>query len=223
MIAGILPPTTGRVEIYGQVSTLLALGLGVNKNLSGRENVLLGGMTAGLSPEMIEEQFDEIVAFADIGDFIDLPVRTYSSGMRGRLAFAVSVHMRPDILRSMKHSRLVARHSRKTARKIRELCDETGTIILVSHGTETIARSRRRYCCSTTGNSTCGEPGSGRLLNVSGLTGEMPLSVRICQVAQITTVHRAEDVPTWRIAATLAQAGFDSVVGHRAKRGPLMG
>ena len=55
-------------------------------------------MTAGLSPEMIEEQFDEIVAFADIGDFIDSPVRTYSSGMRGRLAFAVSVHMRPDIL-----------------------------------------------------------------------------------------------------------------------------
>ena len=98
VIAGILPPTTGRVEIYGQVSTLLALGLGFTKNLSGRENVLLGGMTAGLSPEMIEEQFDEIVAFADIGDFIDLPVRTYSSGMRGRLAFAVSVHMRPDIL-----------------------------------------------------------------------------------------------------------------------------
>ena len=139
VIAGILPPTTGRVEIYGQVSTLLALGLGFNKNLSGRENVLLGGMTAGLSPEMIEEQFDEIVAFADIGDFIDLPVRTYSSGMRGRLAFAVSVHMRPDILLIDEAlSAGDAAFKKKAARKIRELCDETGTIILVSHGTETI-------------------------------------------------------------------------------------
>jgi ABC-type polysaccharide/polyol phosphate transport system ATPase subunit len=86
VISGIIPPTSGRVEVQGKVSTLLALGVGFNPRLTGRENVILGGLAAGLTREEIESQFDEIAAFAEIGDAIDSPMKTYSSGMYSRLA-----------------------------------------------------------------------------------------------------------------------------------------
>jgi len=97
-VAGILPPNQGRIDVYGRVSTLLALGVGFNANLSGRENVVLGGLATGLTPEQVTDRYDEITEFAGIGDFMDLPMRTYSSGMFSRLAFSVAVHMDPDIL-----------------------------------------------------------------------------------------------------------------------------
>jgi ABC-type polysaccharide/polyol phosphate transport system ATPase subunit len=97
-IAGILPPTSGRIDVYGRVSTLLALGVGFNRNLSGRDNVRLGGLAAGLHREQLAEKYDEIVRFAELGEFMDMPMRTYSSGMYGRLAFSVAVNMDPDIL-----------------------------------------------------------------------------------------------------------------------------
>ena len=97
-ITGILPPTEGRVEVNGRVSTLLALGVGFNKDLTGRENVVLGGMAAGIPREAMEEKYEEIVAFAELEDFMDMPMRTYSSGMYARLGFSVAVHMDPDIL-----------------------------------------------------------------------------------------------------------------------------
>ena len=80
-IAGILPPTSGRVEVYGRVSTLLALGVGFNKDLTGRDNVRLGGLAAGLDRAVLAEKYDEIVEFAELGEFMDMPMRTYSSGM----------------------------------------------------------------------------------------------------------------------------------------------
>ena len=84
-IAGILTPTQGRVAVNGKISTLLALGVGFNPALSGRDNIILGGLASGLSKEEIESKTDEIAKFADLPDgFIDLPVRTYSSGMYGR-------------------------------------------------------------------------------------------------------------------------------------------
>src|SRR3954466_4297856 len=85
-IAGILPPSEGRVEVHGRVSTLLALGVGFNKNLSGRDNVVLGGLAAGLKRAQLAEKYDDIVEFAELGEFMDMPMRTYSSGMYGRLA-----------------------------------------------------------------------------------------------------------------------------------------
>ena len=90
-IAGILPPSEGRVEIHGRVSTLLALGVGFNRKLSGRDNVVLGGLAAGLKRGQLAEKYDDIVAFAELEDFMDMPMRTYSSGMYGRLAFSVAV------------------------------------------------------------------------------------------------------------------------------------
>ena len=98
-MAGILPPTTGNVEVWGKASTLLALGVGFNKALSGRENIVLGGLAAGLSRREVEERADEIAEWTELGDFIDMPMQTYSSGMAARVGFSVAVHMRPDIYR----------------------------------------------------------------------------------------------------------------------------
>src|SRR3712207_3099691 len=84
-LAGILPPTSGTIEVHGRVSTLLALGVSFNANLTGRENVMLGGLAAGLSRAEVKERYEEIKAFADLKDgFIEMPMRTYSSGMYSR-------------------------------------------------------------------------------------------------------------------------------------------
>jgi ABC-type polysaccharide/polyol phosphate transport system ATPase subunit len=133
-MAGILPPTSGRVEVHGRVSTLLALGVGFNKDLSGRENVTLGGLAAGLSRAQLEEKYDEIVAFAELEEFMDMPMRTYSSGMYGRLAFSVAVNMDPDILLIDEALSVGdARFRKKSFNKMRELCAQARTIVLVSH------------------------------------------------------------------------------------------
>jgi ABC-type polysaccharide/polyol phosphate transport system ATPase subunit len=133
-IAGILPPTEGRVEVMGRVSTLLALGVGFNRDLSGRENVILGGLAAGLDRDHLEEKYDEIVEFAELEEFMDLPMRTYSSGMYGRLGFSVAVHMDPDILLIDEALSVGdARFRRKSFERMRELCAQARTILIVSH------------------------------------------------------------------------------------------
>jgi ABC-type polysaccharide/polyol phosphate transport system ATPase subunit len=139
-MAGILPPTEGRIEVQGRVSTLLALGVGFNKDLTGRQNVTLGGLAAGLSRARLAEKYDEIVEFAELEDFMDMPMRTYSSGMYGRLGFSVAVNMEPDIL-IIDEALSVgdARFRKKSAAKMKELCGQDRTIVLVSHALGTIA------------------------------------------------------------------------------------
>ena len=133
-VAGILPPTSGRVEVHGRVSTLLALGVGFNRKLTGRQNVVLGGLAAGLTRGELQEKYDEIVAFAELEEFMDMPMRTYSSGMYGRLAFSVAVNMEPDILLIDEALSVGdARFRRKSFRKMRQLCSQDRTIVLVSH------------------------------------------------------------------------------------------
>ncbi len=142
-VAGILPPTSGRVEVHGRVSTLLALGVGFNRELTGRENVVLGGLAAGLSRDQLREKYNEIVDFAELGDFMDLPMRTYSSGMYGRLAFSVAINMDPDILLIDEALSVGdARFKRKSFDRMRALCEEDRTILLVSHA----LRSIRQLC-----------------------------------------------------------------------------
>ena len=138
-IAGILPPTSGRIDVYGRVNTLLALGVGFNRNLSGRDNVRLGGLAAGLQRDKLEEKYEEIVKFAELGEFMDMPMRTYSSGMYGRLAFSVAVNMDPDIL-IIDEALSVgdARFRRKSANKMKQLCSEDRTVVLVSHALQTV-------------------------------------------------------------------------------------
>jgi ABC-type polysaccharide/polyol phosphate transport system ATPase subunit len=138
-IAGILPPNAGRVEVQGRVSTLLALGVGFNRKLTGRENVVLGGLAAGIKRDHLAEKYDDIVAFAELEEFMDMPMRTYSSGMYGRLAFSVAVNMDPDILLIDEALSVGdARFRRKSAEKMRELCGEDRTVVLVSHALGTI-------------------------------------------------------------------------------------
>jgi ABC-type polysaccharide/polyol phosphate transport system ATPase subunit len=133
-VAGILPPNSGRVEVHGRVSTLLALGVGFNRKMTGRQNVVLGGLAAGLTREELAAKYEEIVAFAELEEFMDMPMRTYSSGMYGRLAFAVAVVMEPEILLIDEALSVGdARFRKKSFRKMRELCREDRTILLVSH------------------------------------------------------------------------------------------
>ncbi|NWD66120.1 ABC transporter ATP-binding protein [Pseudomonas gingeri] len=98
LICGTLMPTQGKLQIQGRIAALLELGSGFNPEFSGRENVYLNAAVLGLTPEEVDTRFEEIEAFANIGDFIDQPTKTYSSGMLVRLAFAVSVCVEPDIL-----------------------------------------------------------------------------------------------------------------------------
>jgi teichoic acid transport system ATP-binding protein len=138
-IAGILPPSDGRVTVRGQVSTLLALGVGFNRELSGRDNVILGGMAAGFSRSEITQRLPDIEAFAELGEFIDYPMHTYSSGMYGRLGFAVAVHMEPDILLIDEAlSTGDAAFKEKCLDKIGELVSQARTILLVSHGLKVV-------------------------------------------------------------------------------------
>jgi ABC-type polysaccharide/polyol phosphate transport system ATPase subunit len=133
-VAGILPPNSGRVEVHGRVSTLLALGVGFNRKMTGRQNVVLGGLAAGLTRDQLAAKYEEIVAFAELEEFMDMPMRTYSSGMYGRLAFAVAVTMEPEILLIDEALSVGdARFRKKSFRKMRELCTQDRTILLVSH------------------------------------------------------------------------------------------
>jgi ABC-type polysaccharide/polyol phosphate transport system ATPase subunit len=140
-VAGILPPNSGRVQVNGRVSTLLSLGVGFNRKLTGRQNVVLGGLAAGLTRAELAEKYDEIVDFAELEDFMDMPMRTYSSGMYGRLAFAVAVTMHPDIL-IIDEALSVgdARFRKKSFERMRELCSEDRTILLVSHALASIEK-----------------------------------------------------------------------------------
>src|SRR6476469_1162796 len=97
-LAGIITPSEGTVEVLGNVSSLLTLGAGFDQELTGRENVLLGGAFMGIDHREMEERLEGIIEFADIGDFIDAPIKTYSSGMRARLGFAIATSVDPDIL-----------------------------------------------------------------------------------------------------------------------------
>ncbi len=139
VIAGIIPPSKGRIEVYGSVSTLLALGVGFNASLTGRENVYLGGLAAGMSRAEIDEQFNEIADFSELGEAIDSPMRTYSSGMYARLAFSVAATVKPDILIIDEAlSTGDARFKEKSLNRIKELRTEDRALILVSHALATI-------------------------------------------------------------------------------------
>ena len=98
LLAGILPPDTGEIRIRGRVSALIALGAGFHPHMTGRENIFLNGTILGLSYEEIKMKFDEIVAFAEIRDFLEAPISTYSSGMKVRLGFAIAIQTQPEVI-----------------------------------------------------------------------------------------------------------------------------
>ena len=138
-IVGVLKPSSGQVQLWGRPH-LLSPGMGFNRTLSGRENVILGGLAAGMSLKEVKEKQDEIIEFADIGDFIEMPTTTYSSGMFGRLAFAVATHVDPEIL--LVDEALSAGDTafqKKAVARVRGLCEAAKTIIVVSHSSALIS------------------------------------------------------------------------------------
>lgn len=139
VISGIIPPTEGRVDVYGSVSTLLALGVGFNPSMTGRENVYLGGLAAGMTEAEIDENFEAIADFSELGESIDAPMRTYSSGMYARLAFSVAAIVEPDILIIDEAlSTGDAKFKEKSLNRIKELRSADRALILVSHALATI-------------------------------------------------------------------------------------
>jgi len=134
ILARITEPTTGRAQIQGRVGSLLEVGTGFHPELTGRENIYLNGAILGMSKAEIRRRFDEIVAFSGIGKFLDTPVKHYSSGMYVRLAFAVAVHVTPDIL-LLDEVLAVGDHvfREKCYKKLHEIKASGTTVLLVSH------------------------------------------------------------------------------------------
>lgn len=137
-LSGALVPEEGRIVARGRVS-LLAPGLGMNHSLTGRENILLGGLAVGLSRERIEELSDEIAEFAQLDEYLDFPMNAYSAGMKARLGFAVAVHLDPEILLIDEAlsggDNAFANHAKH---KMNELCGQGRTIVLVTHGLSSV-------------------------------------------------------------------------------------
>ncbi len=134
MVAGILHPTSGTVDIQGRVSALLELGAGFNPEFSGRDNVYLNGSILGLTTRQIDERYKDIAAFAEIGEFLNQPVKTYSSGMVVRLAFAVAINVDPEILLVDEALAVGDIYFRQRCmRKVHELRQRGITILFVSH------------------------------------------------------------------------------------------
>ncbi len=134
ILSGVLEPTSGEVSVNGRVSPLLELGAGFNPEFSGKDNVYLNAGILGMTPNEIRTKYDSIVSFADIGEFIDQPVKTYSSGMYVRLAFAVAISVEPEILivdEALSVGDIYFQH--KCMHRMKQLMNQGVTIIFVSH------------------------------------------------------------------------------------------
>jgi ABC-type polysaccharide/polyol phosphate transport system ATPase subunit len=140
VMAKTLRPDEGTINVYGKTSTLLQLGVGFNRQLSGRRNVYLGGLAAGLRKREIDEKFDSIVEYANLGEAIERPVATYSSGMFSRLAFSVGMAIEPNILLLDEVLAVGDEAFReKSLNTMRGLLDKAGTIVFVSHALVNVA------------------------------------------------------------------------------------
>ncbi|MGC6583583.1 ABC transporter ATP-binding protein [Paenibacillus sp. Dod16] len=143
LITGVISPSSGEIFVNGKVSAILELGAGFNPEYTGRENIYLNGLMMGYTREEMDEKINSIIDFADIGTFIEQPVKVYSSGMFARLAFAVSINVEPDIL-IVDEALAVGdiRFQTKCIEKMKELKSKGTTILFVSHATEQV----KRFC-----------------------------------------------------------------------------
>jgi lipopolysaccharide transport system ATP-binding protein len=141
LIAGVLAPTTGKVTVKGRIAPLLELGAGFHTDLTGRENIVLNGVLMGLTRAEVLGRIDQIIAFAELGEFIDQPIRIYSTGMLTRLGFAVAAHLDPEILLVDEVLAVGdAQFQKKCLDKMAEFKTNGVTIVFVSHGLEDVKR-----------------------------------------------------------------------------------
>lgn len=143
LLAGIFYPTSGKVNVSGNVATLLGTGFGLDENATGYENILLGGIVLGISRSIMRSKIEEIEDFTDLGEFLNLPLRTYSAGMRARLAFAISTSINPDIL-IVDEGLAVGDHSfyDKANKRFEEFLGKSSILVFASHSSELV----KRFC-----------------------------------------------------------------------------
>lgn len=141
-IAGIFSADSGSIELESDSVSLLSIGVGFQKKLSGRENIILSGMLLGFSEQEVRDKMDEIIEFANLGKFIDMPVKTYSSGMYSKLAFSITAVLETDIMLIDEVLSVGdAKFKKKSYKKMQELImDENRTVVIVSHSTETLEK-----------------------------------------------------------------------------------
>ena len=139
-IAGIFSPDSGTIDLKGNSVSLLSIGVGFQPKLTGRENIVLSGMLLGFSEEQVRAKMDEIIEFANLGDFIDMPVKTYSSGMHSKLAFSITAILEADIMLIDEVLSVGdAKFKKKSYNKMTELIsNEDRTVLIVSHSSETL-------------------------------------------------------------------------------------
>ena len=139
-IAGIFSPDQGTIDLHGNSVSLLSIGIGFQKRLSGRENILLSGMLLGFTEAQVMDKMDEIIEFSELGEFIDLPVKTYSSGMYSKLAFSITAILETDIMLVDEVLSVGDKRFRKKSRKkMKSLIKDSGrTVVLVSHNNDLI-------------------------------------------------------------------------------------
>ena len=145
-MAGIFSPDEGTIDLHGHTVSLLSIGVGFQKKLTGRENIILSGMLLGFSEKQVREKMDEIIEFSELGDFIDNPVKTYSSGMYSKLAFSITAVLKTEIMLIDEVLSVGdAKFKKKSYKKMKELItDSKRTVIIVSHSSDTI-----RKLCNT--------------------------------------------------------------------------
>ncbi len=145
IVAGVYRPTSGTVFVEGNLAPMIELGAGMHHELTGRENILINGLLMGFSKELMLQREQSIINFADLGEFIDAPVKQYSSGMYMRLAFAVATEVDPDVL-VVDEILAVGDHNfqEKCLRRLRAFRDAGKTILFVSHNMEQVERSCER-------------------------------------------------------------------------------
>ena len=141
-VAGIFDPNSGTIDLHGHSVSLLSIGVGFQRELSGRENIILSGMLLGFSEKQVRERMEEIIEFSELGEFIEAPVRTYSSGMYSKLAFSITAILETDIMLIDEVLSVGdAKFKKKSYNKMKELIeDENRTVIIVSHSAETIRK-----------------------------------------------------------------------------------
>lgn len=145
-IAGIIAPDSGSIDLHGHNVSLMSIGVGFQKNLSGRENILLSGMLLGFSEKQVRDKMDKIIDFAELGKFIDMPVKTYSSGMYSKLAFSITAVLESDIMLIDEVLSVGdAKFKKKSYRKMQQLIsNKNRTVVIVSHSSDTL----RKLCTS---------------------------------------------------------------------------
>ena len=237
IVSGIIRPTRGRVSTEGRVAALLELGAGFNPEFSGRENVFLNSEILGVSRAEIEERFPQIEAFAEIGEFMDRPVKEYSSGMYVRLAFATAIHVDPDIL-IVDEALAVgdAIFANRCLRKLEELKARNVTILFVSHDLGLVKRLCHRAILMAHGRVVLeGSPNDvvnryvalvhergERAANAAEVSGNSRHGDRTSTISSIeiensegvaTNVLQAGESATIRIRAQFQQASDEPIVG----------